>query len=602
MVNCNWIRNWAWQAPGFAAVGCIVFLTLSGCASPWFRKKNQEELNDERRDSLRKIWESPDRPRLLGDFSRKVVTGIRVENVALVTELAGTGGKAEASSQRERLLDYMRHKEVPNPNQWLDDPSTAMVVAQVIVPPASRKGERLNTLVKISAHAEGTNLAGGWLMRSELKQMNVLGGQIKDGFGYAMTEGPLVTEQQISGSQDPEAAKAAMVVGGALLMESRDIGIAIEEEFAHPMTMKTVLDSINKRFTAFDGTKEGGVAKPKQQNYVELKVPPKYRKDPDHFANVVLNLGVAETDSMRKARLEECRMRIGEPTTARRAAWQLEAFGKEAIPALCEGLTHPDQEIRFYVAHALGYLNDARAIPILHELAASQPAFRAMSFNALSLIDNYQAADALESLLHLGDAETRYGAVLALRDHDSSAAIVQGEEIAKVGRIVEIPSNAAPLVVVGLHKTPEIVIFGPNPNVSIKGFLYVNPRMLIRSLPGGRASISHIVPGKDDRLVECASTLRGLLTGLSEVGAGYGDWVHFVRVCGVEQLIPAEVAINPVPSGGRKYDRDTKGREPGDHVLEDIAKDVAAPSEDLVSPDDSKKPTGWLNPLTWFEK
>lgn len=583
------------------AVMVSVVLSASGCVAPWFRRnKEPAEVQQERKELVKKLWQSADRPRTLGEFSRKVITGARVENVALVTGLPGTGGKVEASSQRDRLLDMMRRKNVPNPNQCLDDPGTAMVAAQVIVPPASQKGDQVNVLVKISNHAEGTDLQGGWLMRTELVEMSVLGGQVREGFGYAWVEGPLVTEQQISGSDKPEAAKAAMVVGGGRLMQSRNIGLAIDEDYAHAITMAAVLPSINKRFTVFDGTKQDGAAKPKQENYIELTVPPRYRKDPDHFANVVLHLGVDEPAEERRARMEKCKLELTEPTTSRRAAWQLEGMGKDAVPILVEALQHPDKEVRFYAAHALAYLNDARAVPVLKELAVIEPAFRAMCLNGLLLVESYKASDALEELLSAPDAETRYGALLALRGHDSGSRLVVGEQVGQVGSILEIPSTGEPLVAVGLATVPEIVIFGPNPQVHFTAFVYVNPRMMLRNVPGGRISVSHLVPGREDRITECATDLRSVLTAIAEVGGSYGDWVNFVRVAGVEKHIDSRVVINPVPVSGRKFDRDGDGSTAGEAGFEHVVEHHSAPdvASEPIEPPAEK--TSWFNPLTWF--
>ncbi|MGN6544397.1 MAG: HEAT repeat domain-containing protein [Aureliella sp.] len=585
-----------------AGIACAVALALGGCATPWLgQKKDIAQLEQEKKEHVKDLWESPERPHTIREISRKFVTGTRIESVALITELPGTGGKVNASSQRERLLDLMRRKNVNNPNQWLDDPSTAMVAAQVIVPPASRKGDRLNVLVKLSTHAEGSNLQSGWLMRSELAEMSVLDGQVREGFGYAWAEGPLVTEQQISGSDKPEAATAAMVVGGATLTQSRNIGLAIDESYAHAVTMAAVVPAINNRFTVFDGIKQVGVAKPKKEDYIDLTVPPRYRDDPDHFANVVQSIGVAESADARKARLEKCRLELGEPVTARSAAWQLEAAGKEGVPILVDGLKSPDKEIRFYSAHALAYLNEPRAIPILHELARIEPAFRAMCLTGLSLIENFQASDALEDLLHSVDAETRYGALLALRDHDGASSSTVGNQIGKIGSILEIPSNSPPLVVVGLHKIPEVVIFGSNPTVHFTAFMYVNPRLMLRNTSAGRISVSHIVPGRDDRLAECDSDLRSILTAIAEVGGCYGDWVNFVRICGAEKYIDSEVAINPVPSGGRKYDRDGGKYPSGKDEPQGVVNDV--PAEPPVNEDEAKKEeSNWMNPLSWFSK
>ncbi len=470
-------------------------VSVSGCATPWFQKEPDpsEEYRKEIAD-VKKLWQSQERPRTLDEISRKVITLMRIENIALVTELPGTGGKVEASSQRDVILNTMRRHEVPNPNQLLDDPSTAMVTAEVIVPPAARKRDRLNVLVSLSKHAEGTNLQGGWLMNTELVEMSVLGGKIANGFGFAMAKGPLVTKQQITGDPAPEAALKAMVVGGAELIQSRTIGLAIEDKFAHAVTMNTVLPPINRRFTVFDGANQVGVAKPKGDSYIELAVPPRYRLDPDHFASVVQHIGLAESKEERTARLEQCSRELLEPTTARRAAYQLEAAGKDAVPMLQAGLEHPDREVRFYTAHALAYLNDARCIPALRELALIEPAFRAMCLNGLTIVESYKAGDALQELLNAPDAETRYGALLALREHDSQSPLVNGEKVGQVGSILQMQSTGPGLVVVGLNVTPEIVLFGANPPVTIKEFVNVNPRMIIKSNGPGQATITHLAP------------------------------------------------------------------------------------------------------------
>lgn len=576
-------------------------MSLTGCATPWFHKEKDpsEEYKQEIED-VKKLWQSEDRPHTIDQISRKVITLMRVENLALVTELPGTGGKVEASSQRDRILGIMRRHDVPNPNQLLDSASTALVTAEVIVPPAARKRDKLNVLISLSKHAEGTSLQGGWLMNTELVEMSVLGGKIRDGFGFAMAKGPLVTKQQITGDPAPEAALKAMVVGGAELIQQRTIGLAIEDKFAHAVTMNTILPPINRRFTVFDGANQVGVAKPRGDSYVELSVPPRYRQDPDHFANIIQHIGVAESKEGRTARLEQCSRELLEPTTSRRAAFQLEAAGKESIPLLLGGLDHQDREVRFYAAHALAYLNDARSIPTLKELAAVEPAFRAMCLNGLMIVESYKASDALQELLNAPDAETRYGALLALRENDGQSPLVNGEKSGKVGSILEIPSPGAQLVVVGLNMEPEIVIFGANPAVNINSFVYVNPRLIIKGQGPGRAVVTHIASGRDDRVQECNADLKSLLNGIAAVEGNYGDWVNFVRICGAESLIAPEVAMNPVPVAGRRYNRD------GSPFNLDMSSDKPEQLSELsdipaMTTDESKgSDRSWINPFSWF--
>ncbi len=99
----------------------------------------------------------------------------------------------------------------------------------------------------------------------------------------------------------------------------------------------------------------------------------------------------------------------------------------------------------------------------LQELAAVEPAFRAMCLNGLMILESYKASDALQELLNAPDAETRYGALLALREHDSRSPLVTGEKFGQVGSILEIPTKGHPLVVVGLNVQPESLSSDPIP-------------------------------------------------------------------------------------------------------------------------------------------
>lgn len=598
--------NRRWKGLRSCSVGGITALILAaamslGCAAPWFARAEKSEIKESKRQAIKAVLESDERPRLIREIATpRLLTLSRLESIALVSNLPKTGGAALPSQQREKLLDTMRRHEVEHANQLLDDPHTAMVVAQVIVPPAAQKLDRLDVLVKLSSHAEGTNLQSGWLMQTTLAEGSLLGGKVREGFDYAIAEGQLVTEAQISGSEEPAAALSARVVGGAVLLKERKVGLGIQSEFAHAITMATITPAINKRFTFFDGREQIGVAVPKQDSYIELRIPNKYLLDPNHFLNVVMSIGFTDTASQKLERIDLCRRQLLEPTTARDAAWQLEAIGKEAIPILAEAILHPSSEVRFYAAHALAYLNDDRAIAPLAELVRSEPAFRAMSLNALTVIEDFAARDALVDMLHAEDIEARYGAVLALRRRDSGDAEVVGQAINETGSILEIASNTLPAVAVSLSKTPEIAIFGANPPVRLPAFLYVNPRLMLRSLPGGRVSVSLFAPGQEDKFVEVDSDLRSLLAAISDVGGSYGDWVSFISKCQRDGLVQASVAINPIPDAGRIYRRDSQtDMEPREIVLEGTLENIP----EISPPPDSSEHGGpqsdsWLSRLS----
>jgi hypothetical protein len=466
------------------------------------------------------------------------------------------------------------------------------------VPPAARQGSVHNVGIKLSKQAEATSLRSGWLMRTDLSEKSLLDGKVREGFDFAVAEGPIVTEAQVSGSEEPEASLTGFIVGGGRLFKERPLGIGLTEEFADAVTQAAVLPAINDRFTVFDGQKKDGIATPIKDHYIELQIPQRYQKDPFHFVNVVLSLGFAESPGRRAERIELCKQQLLEPTTVRSASWQLEGIGKETIPVFVEVLSHPDPEVRFYAAHALAYLNDPRGISVLKQLAPQQAAFRAMCLTALATVDHFEAEDALLELLHSADAETRYGSVLALRSRDANNPQVSGIPIGKTGSILQIPSNAPPLVAVSLEQLPEIVIFGNTPQLALPSFMYINPRIVLKVEGPGMVKLSHFAPNEEDRVAQCKADLPSLLAAIADVGGSYGDWVSFIRECSAKGYLTEPIAMNPVPASGRVYDRASKQSydskaEPGDTLIESTY-------QAAKETDDAASAVAWYNPLTWW--
>ncbi len=569
---------------------CVLSLT-SGCFSPWFRPDNEP---DSRRQAIRAKLESEERPRIISEIGfERTLTMSRLENVGLITSLPGTGGIVRASQPREKMLNIMRLQDTDQPNTLLDANSTAMVVAFIAVPPAARKGKILDVVVKLSSHSEASNLQGGWLLKTSLVEMQSQAGKVREGFEFASGEGALVTQAQISGSDTLESKTNGIIVGGARLLKQRELGIGISTEFADAITMKAIVPAINRRFTVFDGRKQVGIATPASDSSIVLVIPTKYELDPFHFINVVLNISFNESEVQKAERIATLRKQLEDPITVRTACWQLEALGEEALPILQEQLSHPNPEIRFYVAHSMAYLDDKRSIEALTQLSQSEPAFRAMCLNALAVIDCYEAAEALEGLFHVADAETRYGAVRSLRYRDASDPRVTGQAIGTVGSILEVPSAGPPLVAISLQERPEVVIFGSNPLLKLPVFHYVNPRILLQANANNLVTISHFEKGQDDRVVQVPNDLRNVLQGISDVGGNYGDWVSFLRECSQQAYLSEPLAINPIPSAGRTYSRETRfDLEPGEHLYEDTIIDA-------IDVPEGSKSRAWYNPFAW---
>ncbi|MBX3423934.1 MAG: flagellar basal body P-ring protein FlgI [Pirellulaceae bacterium] len=553
------------------------------------------KTNGSKREQIRKKLMAEDRPQLISEIAtaRQLHYGT-LENIALVTHLPGTGGSVRPSQPREKLLDIMRRNDVPEPNSVLDSKQTAMVVALAAIPPAVRKGDRVNVSVKLSSHAEAQDLAHGWLRETALVEMGNLGGRVRESFDRAKAEGPLVTLAQYTGSQDPQAKLDAVVVGGARMLKERELAIGLSSEFADALTMAAVVPAINRRFTYFDGHQQAGIATPISDDYIELKLPSRYAADPEHFINVVLHLGFGQSSDQQTQRIEQLAKQLDDPSQVQRACWELEAAGQASVLPLAARVNHPSDTVRFCCAHALAYLGDASSIPTLVELAGSQPLLRGRCLAALSSIDHYQAEDALKGLVHQAEPETRYGALRSLRRRNARDPLVQAEQIPQVGGLLVVPSHGPALVAVSMFEVPEIVFFGPVPKLQLADFHNVNPSILIQPTGPQQMTVSHFIPDQQTQIVQCADDLRSVLQAIGQVGGGYGDWVNLVRQCHESKLIDVPVCMNPVPNIQSPLEADD---ESSATTTADAGQAMSPSSTETT---DRATGTAWLRPWSWW--
>jgi hypothetical protein len=533
----------------------LVLVGTTGCVMPWFKKDDRSEIQ-KKADEIRDVLESEERPHIVGEIA--VARGLhlaKVQGVGLVVNLPGTGGDPRPSEQRTALLQEIRTHEIPKSDELIASPNTALVMISAWVPPAVQRNERIDLVVKTSEISEAKSLQSGQLLPTRLREFRTLGGTLRQSDVFGLGSGHLVTESDATLKVESLKQLRGVIPGGGRMTVSRGLSLLINDDFSHVFTAAAVSKAINERFFRYEGSTRSGAAVPKRDQMIEIGLDPKYRLDPQHYMNVIMSLGFSEKSSDRAARLELCRRQLHEPTTARRAALQLEAIGKEGIPALVEGMLAGNDEIRFHCAHALAYLNDARCVETLEQLIITQPAFRAMALNGLTIIDHFEAQEALIRLMQIPEPEVRYGALCALRERDPKEPSIRGLQMGNVTRVVQIPAKESPIVAISLSKYPEIAIFGSDPQLNIPTFIRVNSRILIRPDPSGELRISRFEPGVDDQIEIVPMTLTGMVHGLVEVGASYGDIMLALMTASAENAVPYPVVVNPRPQAGRTYNR-----------------------------------------------
>lgn len=570
------------------ATAAMVLIGSTGCVMPWFKKDERTEVQ-KKGDEIREVMESEERPHIIGEIA--VARGLhlaKVQGVGLVVNLPNTGGDPRPSEQRTTLLQEIRTHEIPKADELIASPSTALVMVSAWVPPAIQKNARIDLVVKTSEISDAKGLQSGQLVPTRLREFRTLGGTLRQSDVFGIGAGQLVTESDATLKVEPLKQLRGVIPGGGRMMVSRGLSLLINDDFSHVFTAAAVSKAINERFFRYDGSTRKGAAVPKRDQMIEIGLDPKYRLDPQHYMNVIMSLGFSEKASDRAARIELCRRQLHEPTTARRASLQLEAIGKEGIPALMEGMIAGNDEIRFYCAHALAYLNEARCVETLEQLTITQPAFRAMTLNGLTILDHFEAQEALIRLMQVPDPEVRYGALCALRERDPREPSIRGIQMGDVTRVVQIPTKDTPMIAFSLSKYPEIAIFGEDPPLKIPTFIRINSRILLRPDPSGELRVSRFEPGAEDRIQLVPMTLTGMIHGLVEVGASYGDVTLAVMAASAENAIPYPVVINPRPVAGRTFNRNGKAASPWELAPQGGSEDLPVDEMEIIEEDESE--------------
>ncbi len=498
-----------------------------------------------------------DSVKLVGDLTSPWNTSIlRLESVALITGLNGTGSDPMPSAQRQALIDEMQTHEVDNPNQILASPNTSLAICQAYLPPGVQKGDPIDVVVRVRQRSETSSLRGGWLMRTRLRETALLQNLIRTGKVGALAEGPVLVDSVFEGDDDPVRETRGRVIGGGVATMTRPMGLTVNTGNHSVRTAALIGNALNARFHTFDKGIKQGIANPTRDNFVELTLHPSYKYNVSRFIRVVQNVPVIRPGTDQTSRIDLLRLKLLEPTTAELAAIQLEAIGKDSEVILREGLEAADPEIRFYAAEALAYLDIADAADVLAVTAQNEYSFRWRALTALAAMNHVSAYDALSDLVHADSAETRYGAFRALRYRNHHDPLVQGEVLGETFCYHQVPTTSEPMIHFARSRRPEVVVFGNDVRVNMQGFVFAGKQIVVKGLDDGRVKVSRFTPGQDDQVEICSPKLDELIRAIVKLGGGYADVLEAVRTAKAREYIDARVVIDAVPRPGREYFRD----------------------------------------------
>ena len=540
-----------------ASLGTLGLGALSGCANPLFRGQTPEAIP---------VEEEKER-KLVGDFTRPSgLNAIKVESIALVTSLDNTGSDPPPSEQRQLLLAEMQTHEVANASKLLASPTTSMVLVTGYLPPGVQERDTFDLEVRIPKNSETTSLAGGWLMPTRLRRMQVLGGVIRSGDVDGVGRGNIVVNAILTGETDKTGLVRGRILGGGMALESRKFGLMMRREDASIRISTLIGKAINARFHTLEKGQKQGVAKPMRDNFLELAIAPRYKHNLGRYLRVVRNITIQESMNAKVERLQVLGRKLQEPSAAPLAALQLEAIGREGIEALKAGLANTDPEVRFYAAEALAYLDQPEAAPALEVAARESSAFRWHALTALASMNHPAAYTALSKLLHEVSSETRYGAFRALRQHNAEDPETKGELLAGRFFYHTISTTTEPLVHVTRSKHPEVVLFGHEQTIKAPQFLYAGKHLMLKGQPDGQIKVSRFKPDEEDKAEVCSASLDQVIRTVVNLGGSYADVIAMLTDAQKQGLLQAKFVIEAIPRIGRQYYRENDENESGEQT------------------------------------
>ena len=525
--------------PGLTIVvlGLVIVLTV-GCAGPAIRSQSPE---------IEALAHLEADTKLVGDYTAPWgLNAKRIERPALITGLADTGSDPPPGPQRQTLLADMQARGVVEPAALLASPSTSLSWVHGYLPAGVRKGDRFDIYVEVPADNDTMSLAGGWLMETRLAEMAVIGNTIRDGHELGIGTGPLLVDPVSGGTLDSKSKIRARVLGGGVALRDRDMGLVLAADHRSFAMSKRLGDWINRRFHAVIKGVKRGVANPQTDRYIALEVPPIYRHNLGRYICVVQSIAVIEPPGGRHARLQLLERQLTDPITAPSAALRLEAIGKEAIPALRKALESKDGEIRFAAAEALAYLGESVAAPQLAEAATSLRSARPAALAALTVLDDANGVDALQTLLASRSAETRYGAFRALWRMDPDLPLVRGERLGDACSMHVLDVEGPPLVHATRSIRPEFVFFGTEHPVA-DGLRAEAGTSIVVVVDGGTATVSRFIPGQSDQQIEVPAGADSIVRAIIELGGAYADAIQFLQQANAGRGLASRLAFDALP-------------------------------------------------------
>lgn len=351
-----------------------------------------------------------------------------------------------------------------NPEQMLDDDSTAVVVVEAIVPQGSVEGARFDVRVHADPRTGTTSLEGGTLYTTELRPrlpgatLPPLGGS--EGFSIAKARGPIFinpfAEPGATNRDTINRTTGRILDGGRV---STDMPLKLRLVTPSHSRAQRLQSAINAQFPREPGQRVE-TARGEGASIIVLTVPPSYRDQEDDFVNLLLHTTIrrSATESIANGIR---RAVVADPSNAMAASWRWEALGARAVPLIRDLYDFPEELPRMAALRAGARLNDGVVIdPLIAMTVDGSANSRIAAIELLRDFDlNPRIDKALRSLLDDPDPEIRLTAYEAL----AQRADPYLRRFSVDGKFVlDVVESQVPMIYITQVGQPRIVVFGPD--------------------------------------------------------------------------------------------------------------------------------------------
>ena len=373
---------------------------------------------------------------------------VAVEGYCIVGGLRGAGSGDCPPRVRAYLKQYILKQlsdSIRNADSFISSNDTAVVRVYGVMSTAVSEGRDFDVMIATLPGTQTRSLEGGWLYRTELKQLGRFGLASRI---LAVADGPVFMDTLDGSGID---RRAGYGLGRGRVLGEYPLGLILRRPDFR--VASAIRNRLNERFGP-------ATARAISAGQIELNVPGRYGKRQEQFILVAKAMYLAETEEITKERVKAFvgKLAVAEDKDASEIA--LEAIGNESLKKLPGLLKSGYEEVRLRAARCMLNLGSDAGLETLREIAMDKgSAYRVEALEAITISARRNDAAAVSRiLLRDEDFAIRLAAYEQLRKLDDIA--VTRRAIARSFYLERVAQTKYKSIYVSRSGQPRIVLFG----------------------------------------------------------------------------------------------------------------------------------------------